>query len=48
VKGIHYRAPGENVSKLGFTLLKAFGVPATSFGSDEGLVTQGLPALLAS
>lgn len=47
VKGLHLRAPGENVSKLGFTLLQAFGVPATSFGSDEGLVTQGLPALVA-
>ena len=46
--GIHYRAAGENASKLGLTLLNAFGVAATSFGSDEGLVTQGLPALVAS
>ena len=43
--GVHYRAAGENVSKLGLTLLKAFGVPVTSFGSDEGLVTEELPAL---
>ncbi len=46
--GIHYRDLGENASKLGLTLLQAFGVAATSFGSDEGLVTQGLPALVAS
>jgi hypothetical protein len=48
VKGIHYRDAGENASKLGLTLLNAFGVGATSFGSDEGYVTQGLPALVAS
>jgi hypothetical protein len=45
---IHHRNVGENVSKLGFTLLDAFGVPTTSFGMDEGLVTSGLPVLLAS
>jgi hypothetical protein len=48
-RGIHYRAPaGENASKLGLTLLHAFGVAATSFGSDEGLVTQTLTAIEAS
>jgi hypothetical protein len=48
-KGIHYRAPvGENASKLGLTLLNAFDVTASSFGSDEGKVTQGLPAIEAS
>jgi hypothetical protein len=47
-KGLHYRAPvGENASKLGLTLLHAFDVAATSFGSDEGYVTQGLPAIEA-
>jgi len=48
VKGTHYRDVGENVSKLGFTLLNALGAPTSAWGSDEGLVTQGLPALLAS
>jgi hypothetical protein len=47
VKGVHHRAVGENVSKMAFTLLNALGVPTTTFGSDEGLVTEGLPALLA-
>ena len=48
-KGIHYRAPvGENASKLGLSLLHAFDVAATTFGSDEGKVTQGLPAIEAS
>lgn len=48
-KGIHYRVPtGENASKLGLTLLHAFDVAATSFGSDEGHVTQGLPAIEAT
>lgn len=48
-RGIHYRAPaGENASKLGLTLLHAFDVAATSFGADEGHVTQGLPAIEAT
>ncbi|MFT3771399.1 MAG: DUF1552 domain-containing protein [Minicystis sp.] len=48
-KGIHHRAaPGENASKLGLTLLHAFDVAAASFGSDEGYVTQTLPAIEAS
>lgn len=48
-RGIHYRAPvGENASKLGLSLLHAFDVAATSFGSDEGYVTQGLPAIEAT
>jgi hypothetical protein len=46
VKGVHYRAVGENVSKMAFTLLNALGATTTSFGMDEGLVTEGLPALL--
>jgi hypothetical protein len=47
-KGLHFRAPvGENASKLGLTLLRAFDVAATSFGSDEGYVTSGLPAIEA-
>lgn len=48
-KGIHHRAPaGENASKLGLSLLRAFDVAATSFGSDEGKVTQGIPAIEAT
>jgi hypothetical protein len=46
--GIHYRDVGENTSKLSFTLLRAFDVPAASFGSGEAFVTEGLPGLLAS
>jgi hypothetical protein len=42
-KGMHYKSPAaENASKLGFTLLRAVGVPVTSFGSAEGLVTEGI------
>ncbi len=42
-KGIHYKSPSaENASRLGFTLLRAMGVPVTEFGAAEGLVTQGL------
>ena len=51
------RAPGSGIlvvmcaphrtRRLGLTLLNAFDVPATSFGSDEGYVTQGLPAIEA-
>ncbi|MBN4059049.1 DUF1552 domain-containing protein [Endomicrobium sp. AH-315-J14] len=42
-KGIHYKSPAaENASKLSFTLLRAMDVPVTSFGSEEGLVSEGL------
>jgi hypothetical protein len=45
-KGIHYHAPApENASKLGLTLLRAMGIPAASFGSDKGLVTEGITEL---
>ncbi len=45
-KGYHYKSPAaENASKLGFTLLRAMGVPVTKFGSDAGLVTEGLPGI---
>ncbi len=42
-KGVHYKSPAaENASKLGFTLLRAMGLPVTEFGAAEGLVTEGL------
>jgi hypothetical protein len=42
-KGIHYKSPAaENASKLGFTILRAMGLPVTEFGAAEGLVTEGL------
>ncbi len=45
-KGLHYRAPApESASKLGFTLLRALGIPITSFGEGKGLVTQGIAEL---
>lgn len=44
---IHIRAQGDNTSKVPFTLLQMLGSPDTSFGQDEGLVTEGVPELLA-
>jgi len=45
-KGVHYHAPApESASKLGFTLLRALGIPVTSFGSGNGLVTEGIAEL---
>jgi hypothetical protein len=43
----HVRLLGENVSKVPFTLLTAFGVNAQSFGDSEGKVTGGVAELLA-
>jgi hypothetical protein len=41
--GIHYRSPGaDNISKLPLTLLRAVGVPAAEFGTEQGLVTDGI------
>jgi hypothetical protein len=42
----HVRLLGENVSKVPFTMLSAFGVNAPSFGDSEGKVTDGVPELL--
>jgi hypothetical protein len=43
----HIRMPGDNVSKVPFTLLTAMGGTATEFGKDEGLVKDVVPQLLA-
>jgi hypothetical protein len=44
---IHFRQVGENVSKAGFTLMQAMGTNVTSFGKTDGLVSSGIPDLLA-
>ena len=42
-QGMHYKSPAaENASKLGFSLLRMMDLSPTSFGGDEGLVTEGL------
>ncbi|MBM4373679.1 MAG: DUF1552 domain-containing protein [Deltaproteobacteria bacterium] len=47
-RGIHYHAPApESASKLGFTLLRALGIPATSFGTEKGVVMDGISELEA-
>ena len=47
-KGVHYKSSGaENASKLGFTLLRAMGLPVTEFGFEEGHVTDGISAIEA-
>jgi Protein of unknown function (DUF1552) len=43
----HLRLAGENTSKVLYTLATAYGGTATSFGMNEGLVTSGIPELLA-
>lgn len=44
--GIHYRSPSsENTSKLLFSVARAFGLRLESFGREQGLVTEGLPAI---
>jgi hypothetical protein len=44
---LHHRSAGNNTSMVPFTLLQMFGSPATSFGMAEGLVSQGIPEILA-
>jgi len=43
----HLRIVDENVSKVPFTLLTMMGSKATSFGNAQGMVTAGIPGLLA-
>jgi len=43
----HLRVPGENISKLLFTLVNMYGGNVTTFGAKEGAVTSGLPQILA-
>jgi hypothetical protein len=42
----HLRFPGENSSKMPFTLITAMGSTAKTFGNNEGQVTATLPGLL--
>ncbi|MBI2373031.1 MAG: DUF1552 domain-containing protein [Deltaproteobacteria bacterium] len=44
--GHHLRTAGENVSRVGFSLLQAMGVPVSEFGKEDGYVTSGLPGLV--
>jgi hypothetical protein len=43
----HVRVADENTSKVPFTLLQALGSPDTSFGVNEGMVSDGVSGLLA-
>jgi hypothetical protein len=44
--GIHYRSiASENASKVPLSLVRAMGIPAASFGAEDGLVTDGLGAI---
>ena len=43
---IHHAAnPGENTSKVIFSILRAAGVRVSEFGRDGGRVTEGMPAI---
>ncbi len=44
---IHHAMGDENASKIPFTVVRAFDPGATSFGADEGLVTEAIPEILA-
>jgi hypothetical protein len=43
----HVRSPGDNISKILFTLVNAFGGNVTQFGGDKGMVTSGVTEMLA-
>lgn len=42
---LHLRAPGENLSKVLFSIAKIMGSNVTTLGRDQGLVTSGLAGL---
>jgi Protein of unknown function (DUF1552) len=42
---LHARYPGENLSKVLFSIASLMGVTPTSLGANEGLVTSGLSGL---
>ncbi len=46
-QGIHVNAEGDNVSKVGLSLLRAVGIQKASFGVDAGHVTDGLSGIEA-
>jgi hypothetical protein len=43
----HVRAAKDNISKILFTLVNAFGGNVTQFGVGAGMVTSGIPDILA-
>jgi hypothetical protein len=43
----HHRVQKDNISKLLLTLLNLYGAGKTQFGAEEGLVTSGIPEILA-
>jgi hypothetical protein len=43
----HHRTEGDNISKLLLTLVNLYGAQKTEFGAEEGLVTSGIPEILA-
>jgi hypothetical protein len=43
----HVRSPGDNISKILFALVNAFGGNVTQFGGDKGMVTSGVSEMLA-
>lgn len=43
----HHRTEGDNISKLLLTLMNLYGAQKTEFGAEEGLVTSGIPEILA-
>jgi hypothetical protein len=44
---MHVRLPGDNTSKLPFTLARAAGARITSFGAEEGQATEEIAGILA-
>jgi hypothetical protein len=43
----HHRVDKDNISKVLLTLVNLFGANKTQFGAEEGLVTSGIPEILA-
>jgi hypothetical protein len=44
---VHLRAPGENLSKILFTMANLMGASVTTLGAGQGLVESGLSGLAA-
>ncbi len=44
--GTHVRAPGENLSKILFSIAQIMGAAPTRLGANEGLVESGIAGLV--
>ena len=45
--GIHYRAPGDAVTRVGLTVQQAMGVPTMSWGAESNTTSRVITDVVA-